>query len=333
MASSSSSDTQSPVFWERLRGLFVREEEQHDGEKRRRAVAIAVCFLISCFLWFIFTLQDTHTVPMEIPTTVMNSGGEQALTSLPPKTVRAEIEGEGADLLRFYWQRPRVAIGTESGQVRVGDRLQAQLPRGAQLRSVSPSLLTLDREPRLTRTVPVRLRGTVKTPATHALMSEPTLQPDSVRISGARSLVESFEAWPTEPVKIESLRDSLHRRVPLADTLNGLVARYTDSVVLRAQARQFTEGMRSINVRVTGGPESSVTLDPSSIRVRYRTLVEDFQRAQTTDQFYATVSYEQIRADTSGQVEPRIHTPPGLTIRDVEPIPSALRYYNYVADE
>lgn len=333
MTSPDSSDTQGPVFWERLRGLFAREEEQPDGEKRRRLVAIVVCFLISGFLWFAFTLQDTHTVPMKIPTTVQNSGGDQALTSLPPKTVRAEIEGEGTDLLRFYYQRPRIAIGAESGQVRIDDRIRAQLPRGARLTSVSPTVLNLEREPRLVRTVPVRLRGTVNTPATHALMSPPSLHPDSVQISGARSLVQSIEAWPTIPVDIKGLKDSLHRRVPLADTLNGLIARSTESVVLRAQARQFTEGNRSINVRVTGGPEGSVTLDPSSVRVTYRTLVEDYQQAQSTDRFYATVSYEQIRADTTGQVEPRIHTPPELTIRDVETYPSALRYYNFVTDE
>ena len=327
---SSSSDTQAPVFWERLRSLFTREEPA-DGEGRRRVVAITVCFLISCVLWFTFTLQDNHTVPMQIPTTVQNSGGEQALTSLPPTTVRAEIEGEGTELLRFYWQRPSITIGTESGQVNLGRQIEAQLPRGASLQSVSPTVLNLEREPRLTRTVPVRLRGEVETPATHALMAPPDLQPDSVRVSGARSLVRGINAWPTTPVNIEALKDSLHRRVTLADTLSGLVARSIDSIVLSAQARQFTEGRRSINVRVVGGPGNSVTLDPSSVVVQYRTLVEDFQRAQTTDAFYATVSYDQIRADTTGSVEPRIQTPPGLTIRDVETYPSALRYYNFVA--
>ena len=74
------------------------------------------------------------------------------------------------------------------------------------------------------------------------------------------------------------------------------------NVVLRAQSRQFTEGMRSIDVRVTGAPERSVNLDPSSIRVTYRTPLDDYDTAQQTDRFYATVSYEQIRTDTTGEV-------------------------------
>lgn len=332
MASSNSSDTQRPVFWERLRGLFTREEPA-DGEQRRRYVAIAVCFLISCVLWLAFTLQDTHTVTMQIPTVVQNRGGDQALTSLPPKNVEAQIEGEGTVLLRFYGQEPRIAIGADNGQVNVNRLLAAELPRGVRLKGVSPTVLNLEREPRLTRTVPVRLRGTVATPATHALMDPPAIQPDSVQISGARSLVQSIEAWPTEPVNITGLKDSLRRRIPLADTLSGLVARSIGSVMLTAQSRQFTEGMRTIEVRVTGGPENAVTLDPSSLRVRYRTLVEQHPKADKTDAFYATVSYGQIRADTTGQVEPRIHTPPELVIRDVKAFPSALRYYNFVANE
>ena len=332
---SSDSDTQNPVFWERLRSLFTRNEEEKErpeGEKRRRAIAIVVCFLISAVLWFTFTLQDTHTVSMTIPTTVQNSQGAQALTTLPPEAVSAEVEGEGTALLRFYWDEPRVPVGVESERVNVENRLQAKLPGGARLKSVSPTVMSLRREARLVRTVPVRLRGTVGTPATHDLMHSPRVQPDSVRISGARSLVQDIEAWPTERIRIKNLTDSLHRRVALSDTLGGLVTRFTESVALRAHARQFTEGRRSIDVRVTGGPESSVTLDPSSIRVHYRTLVEDYQETKSTDQFYATVSYGQIRADTSGRVDPRLHTPPGLEIRDVEMYPSALRYYSFVAD-
>ena len=335
-SSSSSSDTQGPVFWERLRGLFEREErpageERPEGEKRRRAVAIALCFLASCVLWFVFTLQDTHTVPIDIPTTVQNGQGAQALATLPPSTVRAQIEGQGAVLLRYFFENPSIAIGTEESQVNVERLVNAQLPGDATLKRVDPSVLHLEREPRLERTVPVRLRGTISTPPTHALMADPRLQPDSIRISGARSLVSSIGAWPTVPVDHTNLTDSLRRSVPLSDTLSGLVERSAGSVVLRAQSRQFTEGMRSIDVRVTGAPENAVNLDPSSIRVTYRTLVDEYQAAQQTDRFYATVSYEQIRTDTTGRVEPRIQTPQDLTIRNVEPITPELGYF-FVAE-
>jgi hypothetical protein len=334
VASSNSSDTQNPVFWERLRGLFTREQEQHDGENRRRFVASIVCLLISCFLWFTFTLKDTHIIPLTIATAVRNGGSDQALTSLPPKQVRAEIEGEGTVLLRYSFQNPQITIGAESERVRVADLVEEQLPRGARLVSASPAMLNIDREPRLRRTVPVRLRGSVETPSTHDFVNPVRLVPDSIDISGARSLVQSIEGWPTVPVNVPNLRDSLQRSVPLADTLDGLVARSNQSVVLRARAAQFTEGIRSVDVRVTGGPSDAVTLDPSSIRVRYRALVDDYQAAQETDEFYGTVSYEQVRTDTSGQVKPRIHTPPNLTIRDVEmTYPKALRYYNIVAEE
>jgi len=319
------------VFWERLRDLLARGERPPD-ETRRRAVALAMCFLASCVLWFIFTLQDTHTVPMSIPVTVQNVQGDQALTALPPETVQAEIEGQGTVLLRYFFEDRSIAIGAGDSQVDVSQLVEAQLPDDASLKRVDPSVLRLEREPRLERTVPVRLRGQVGTPPTHDFVSEPRLQPDSIRISGARSLVASLDAWPTAPVDLPNLTDSLYRRrVPLSDTLNGLVKRSARNVVLRAQSRQFTEGMRSIDVRVTGAPERSVNLDPSSIRVTYRTPLDDYDTAQQTDRFYATVSYEQIRTDTTGEVEPRIHPPDDLTIRNVEPVTPSLGYF-FVAE-
>lgn len=321
---SSDSDTQRPVFWERLRGLLAREE---DKENRRRLVAALVCLLISCLLWFTFTLQDVHSLTLEIPTQVENFSGDEALTSLPPKNVQAEVEGEGTDLLRLlYYERPRLPIGSGSGRVDVRGTMP-NMPGSVRLKSVTPAFLELEREPRLTRTVPVRLRGEVETPATHLLMEAPQVRPDSVRISGARSLVRTIYTWPTQAVHVSGLKDSLRRRVLLADTLDGLVARSTDSVVLTADARRFTEGMRTIDVRVVGGPERSVTLDPSTIRVRYQTQVSQYQQAQDTDEFFATVSYKRVLSDTTGRVHPRIHLPDDLTIRNVEPLPSALRYY------
>ena len=49
--------------------------------------------------------------------------------------------------------------------------------------------------------------------------------------------------------------------------------------------------------------------------------------------FFATVSYDQIREDTTGYVRPELHLPSDLIIRDPEMIPSRLQYYTFVAGE
>ena len=45
------------------------------------------------------------------------------------------------------------------------------------------------------------------------------------------------------------------------------------------------------------------------------------------EDFYATVSYTVIRADTTGRVRPQINYPEGIPLRNRSFSPSTLRYY------
>ncbi len=325
-------DTQQPVFWERLRRLFSRSRE---AEARRRpsanGIAVVFCVLISCLLWFIFTMQEDYTAVLEVPTRVANLPADEALAEAPPATARVEVRGEGFQLMRFAFDPPALPIDAAAGQIDLSAVLD--LPQGVSLLNVTPRRLNVQKEPRVTRRVPVRLRATITTPATHALVEPPRLAPDSVAVSGAASLVESLAYWPTERLSVRDLRDTLSTPVALADTLGGLVRRTPDAVRVLARARQYTEGTREIDVRIPGSPERSVTLEPSSVEVRYRVPVEQHAAAQEAEGFFATVSYDALRADTTGRVRPELVLPAGLDIRDVRMTPPALRYYTFVPDE
>jgi hypothetical protein len=154
-----------------------------------------------------------------------------------------------------------------------------------------------------------------------------------VQVEGAQSVVSGLSAWPTRASTIEGLQDTVEVRVSLADTLRGLAEVRPESVTLIARAGRFVEETREVEVEVTGVPsgQNLVSLQPSSIRVRYRVLFEDLFKARRSSEFFATVSYDQIRTDTTGYVMPRIGVPSDLLIRDPEPIPSRLRYYTFVS--
>lgn len=327
---SSDSESQSPILWERLQGLFEREERAA-GEPRR-GLAIVLCIVLSCFLWFVFTLQDTYTAVLEFPTRIDNLAPDQALTALPPPSASVQVQGEGLQLLRLAFDPPLLPIDVDAGQINLETALP-DLPADVRLESVSPRYLELRKEPRAARRVPVRLRARIQTPPTHALMEAPRIEPDSVTVSGARSIVDSLRFWPTDSVRVPALTDTLRLTVPLTDTLGQLVTRGTDQVQMQAEARQFTQGERRIEVRIPGTPERTVTLEPPTVRVRYRVLVSEYDAAQRSSGFYATVPYEVILSDTTGRVEPRVHAPENLSIRDLDVFPPTLRYYNFIPDE
>lgn len=319
-----------------LRGLFTSSRDDHlyaDEEPRRRGLIIAVCVLISFVLWLTFTLQEVKVVTLEVPTQVVNMPTDQALEQLPPPSVDVQVEGEGLQLLWMYYNPPVVPIDVGQEQVNLPEALS--LPDNVRLQDVMPRQVSIAKEVRVTRRIPIRPRVHLETPPAYELVGVPRIEPDSVTVTGARSVIGGLEYWPTDSVAVENMRDSIDVQIPLADTLNELVSRDVRVVTFHAQAGRFAEATREIEVEVTGVPaeQNVVTLEPSTVRVRYRVLFEELFESQRAQDFFATVSYDQIRADTTGFVRPQLHLPSDLIIRDPEMIPARLQYYTFVAGE
>lgn len=323
------------AFLERLRARLLPQEQQYQEEEQRpRWIAISICLLISLLLWFTLTMQETYTAMIELPTRVVNLPEDLALVSLPPSTVRAQVRGAGFDLLRLRYNPTAVPIDATEDRVDL-DVLAPELPNGVILEGVNPRVFNLQKDRRVIRHVPVELRGSITTPDTYDLLQRPTLTPDSVFVMGAHSIVDGLESWPTAPLEVNNLTDSLAVMVSLSDSLAGLVELSDRVVQVQAQASLFTEANREIEVLVTGVPSSQrvVALDPEVVRVRYRVPLSQYEASLTAPDFFATVSYEVIRADTTGRVRPELTLPTELTLRDVDMIPPLLGYYEVLVQE
>ncbi len=336
-SSSSSGNRLRSAFWERLNALFSRkrgnERERYDAP-RNRGVIVSLCIVFAVLLWFFSSMATTYSRQIVLPTRLVNMPADEALLDLPPKEVRVEIEGEGLHLLRLYYNRPVIPVNAEVEVFDFSEAVNANLPGDIHLENVWPRMYGLKKELRAVRKVPVTLQAAVTLPPTHALLSPLAISPDSVVISGPESVIAQLTSWPTAPVRIEELKDSLSRRVPLVDSLAGIVNLGVRTVTLHAHAAEFTEATRSIDVFVAGVPSMSkaIQLDPPAVMVRFRVPLSQYQRAQQARDFLATVTYDDIRNDTTGYIEPRLELPHDIVLRDVEVSPSRVRYYDLLVD-
>jgi len=327
---SSDSTSSYPVFWERLKAIFELREVPTTSD----GTALTVCVLIALVLWGALTLQEVRTVTLDVPTELTNVPEGKALVSEPPSHVRVQVTGEVLQLLYLYANPPQAPIDARNSEVSVEEVL-GLTGSNISIDAITPRDIAVPLEPRVERHVPVVPQVQVELEPGYELLYSPRLTPDSVRVSGAQSTVDSLTQWLTEPRTIEALQDSVQIQVPLADTLNPLISRSVDSITFTAEAGRFAEETRELFVDVTGVPpgQNLVALDPPMVRVRYRVLFDDMFEARRADDFAAVVNYDQIRRDTTGRVEPRIHVPAGLTIRDPEPMPSQLRYFTLMSSE
>lgn len=272
-------------------------------------------------------------VTLSFPVEVGGVQDGRALVERPPSSVRVQLQGTGLDLLRLVFDSPSVIVPAGTEQVDVEEVLNLPRTTNARIESVTPRFISIETEPRVERTVPVRSRVDIELAPSYELVGDVTLSPDSIRLTGGQSVVEPIAAWPTDSLVLKEVRDTIRRAVPLQDSLTGLVDRSADEVTLVARSGKFAEEQREVTVDVTGVPagQDLVTLQPSTIRIRYRVLFDQLFEARRSSAFFATVSYNQIRSDTTGYVKPRIHVPSDLEIRDPEPIPPRLQYYTFLS--
>jgi YbbR domain-containing protein len=325
-----------PIFLERLRSLFRTSDDTDPHEENpHRGMAIAVCVMLSFVLWLSLTLQEQRVVTVAFPVEVSGIPADKALVERPPASVDVQLQGAGMDLLRLVFNPPPILASAGEGALNVEEALSIPRANDARVQSVTPQSIDVRMEPRVQREIPVRPRLNVQLSSAYELIRPPQIAPGSISVSGATSVVSDLTAWPTDSLTLRDVRDTLRTSVPLQDTLTGLVERSAEAVRVTVEAGKFAEETREVDVEVTGVPggQNLVALQPSSVRIRYRVLFDQLFDSRRSSEFFATVSYSQIRSDTTGYVTPRIHVPSDLVIRDPEPIPPRLQYYTFLSDD
>ncbi len=311
------------------RNLLKDSDQRSDSRTPRRGPGMIVALIVSFLLWFTVSMRGTYPLTVNLPTEVVNLSGDQSLEALPPSSVRVQVQGEGWQLLRLYSNRHLIPIEAVEGQTNLMERVTMSLPRELQVQTVDPEQCTVQIGSREWTRLPIAFRGRVEPAVTHDLTEPLRLEPDSVTVSGARRVLNRLTSWPTEYVVATNVRGPITRTVALLDTLGGLVDVDRETTTLYAELEQFTEVVREVDVRIVDRPADNqgVSLNPSRVTMIIQVPLSKVEEVNRSEEFYATVSYEEIASDTLGAVEPQLHVPEIYANRTVRITPSRLQYY------
>ena len=322
--------------FEKLRVLFPRalaDERDEVARPGRSGLAMLVSVLVAFGLWFTFSMRETYTVAMEAPIRVASVPDGVALRQLPPRTALLQLTGEGWELLSLSRNPPAIVVNADGETVNLLRAASAsnRLPAGVLVQGVQPQTVKLVLEPRLERRLPIVLTGAIRPMPPHRLLHPPVLTPDSVTVSGPRSLLRAVEAWPTAPLRREGVDRSFVQYVPLSDTFGALVTHSVRQVRVDVRVGPFTEAERDLEVRVEGVPAgvASVRLLPNRVRATFLVPTEGnhYDRALESPDFYAVVPYSAIERDTTGMVTVRPRLPEGADLRGVRLRPQRVEYF------
>ncbi len=319
----------------RIQGLFLPDGERTPEDELRspKGWVISLCILAACVLWFAFSMQEEYVQILEFPTELRNLPEDKALAAVPPSSVRIQLEGEGIQILRLYYNTPSLPIDVANESVDLG-LTAPEIVKNVSIQTVTPRTVSLNVEDRIWRRVPIEPRVNMEFIAGYRMIGRVEAIPDSVTIAGARSIVEGIASWPTERRNLGAMRDSLHAPVALSDSLAPLLEMDISEVIVHADIQAFTEARRIVPVQAVGLPAGvEVTFEPPVVEVTYQVPLSQYDAVMEADAFYAFVPYSDIVRDVQGRVFPMLHLPEGMEVRSPRFEPEILRYYDIREDD
>lgn len=279
----------------------------HKGEI---LVVFLIGFVLALVLWLLVNLGKEYNITLDVPIRTAEVSEEMAFAEKPPENATIGISGEGWKMLSLYRNPPEISIIYNDGEVNISDLVHEQLGTFPEVtvHKVEPASITLETVPKTSKRVPVAPNLDVRLRTQYEIMGDIRVRPDSVTVTGAETIIDTIQSWPTSLLRLRDIQDRVEREVPLESS--DLQLRFdTSRVQVSFDVTEFTEGEIRIYVRARNVPEGwQVRFNPSVITVRYDVPIEHFSEAHEMVPFEAYVDYETIEQDTTGFVMPTVRS-------------------------
>jgi YbbR domain-containing protein len=176
--------------------------------------------LLALLVYLNVYLDRPAEATLSFPLQVADLGDSLSLSGPVPSAVQAQVRGTGKQLLRMRVTEPPYKVPLEGiGPGRVSREVLAEdLPlagyEGVEVsRIIGPSTIDLRIELRVSRRVPAvaRIEGVAAGDTAHPRAV--TVEPESVRVTGPRSVIAALDSVLLQPVRPGLRRDALRARV------------------------------------------------------------------------------------------------------------------------
>lgn len=300
--------------------------------KKRRILLILFSIVCAFILWTSINLNRTFQTEIDIQLEVINLDQSLAIAIPLPYQVRAKIRGTGWQLLHTAFT-PTVSFTLnlndfqKRGTIVTSALLKehSNLPPDIEIINTYPAKIELLLDAKITRTIPIQPDIDVNFRDGFGIVGRIITEPESVTITGARSLINTFQHWRTKKLIFSDVNTPMSTVTLLSDTLRHEISRSVTSSTLSFDVQPIAERtIEDIPIEIIQVPENKqVLLIPPKTTIIIRSGVNDIALLSEKD-FHAFVDYRSILLDTSGTVQPFISGPDNVKI--VQQRPERIQY-------
>jgi len=293
---------------------------------KRNIFILINTFIFSLLIWIYVNLNLTYTIETTIPLQV-KSGKSQGVSNEIPNNLDVVFKGKGWGLMRillsknlvYYLDLTAFKKDTKVDLTQnIGDVIN--LPPDVFVQSINPGFIEVSFDNIITKMVKVKNNTSVLTKDGYTVIGNVKITPDSVKITGASSIVTKIKYVQTENVVFKDVNTNINKDVRLIDSL-GVQVKIEPMVVNISYKLELSaeKTFDDIDVNVYGVPiDKDVMIVPPKISITLRGGVEELSKLTAKD-INIGINYKQIESDEQGEIEPSIELSDLFTLIKIEP--------------
>lgn len=245
----------------KIQTIKIRNRKIKIQLREERAILL-ICFGIALSFWLMVKLSRTYTA--EKPVVLrFELPEDKVFSSSPPDDMHVQLSGRGWELMIDYLYSPQIILYYKLSNTQWFNLNKWQLRNdissklafsNIQIKEASYDDVALPLENKIVKKIPIHLNYSFSFAPGYQLQGI-QLSPDSLKVSGPGTLLDTLKMWQTAPLALENLKSNTKRTLALRKPTKGL-AIATELVEATVLVEQFTEKSIFVPLMVKNAPDS-----------------------------------------------------------------------------
>jgi len=263
----------------------------------------------SAVIWVAVQFSKEYTEAIELPISYINTPKDKILIGNTPKTLDLRMRDRGFYIawIRMFPQKITIDISdaVEEGNALIYDlelhkpSILSQMRLDYEKVTFLQKSIKISFEQRAVKMVAVVSSIDLNFAVGYSALEEIKLQPDSIRLSGPVTVLDTLEFIRTKQLKINNISNDVKGKVQLETENLNEVSLYQNEVNYSVRTEKFTEGKAEIPIRLLNVPEgTNVVIFPKELIIYYQVSLSDFEQIKPSS-FEVAVDFKNAQ-DSDG---------------------------------
>ncbi len=292
---------------------------------KRKILTISLIVSFSVLLWVFVSFSGEFSITVNLPTKVVNIPENLSVSSISAKEVSITLKGQGWQLAqhtlgrnpKFFLPSPE-SPGEEKIPTRNVIYINSWLSSTLQLAEIHPEIVTVVVEEKVLKIVEIIPVVSLTFKPGYGLVSKLSVEPDSVKIEGPKSIVAPMTSISTKGVGLTNLEKGETIKLQL-ENIDYVKPEISECKVTYDVQKIVDKTFTNLIVNTDNIPSRyELILSPAEVELTLRGGLNLLSKMKNSD-INIFVDFDQAINDTNGFVEPQIYVPEFTSIVEVKP--------------